>query len=300
MSVAFVSSASAVGVSTAVVSAPTGIVSGNLLVAVLYVTNTSAPTWSGPSGWTQLVDHHPASAAGESAIYLKTATGSEPSTYSFSSGAGSCVAIVHQFSGAATSDVTVPSWTDFATSTTSWTAASVTASAGQYLVCLFGNSGVGLNTLPTGMTQLDQREINNSYGLYTFGQSGLSAGATGTKSSTSSSGATGLTGSFLIGSSGSGAASGSAALTLSASGTSKGSASGSGALSLSATGSVAFTVSATPSSSSVALSWAAQPGAVSYAVERDGALIAYNISGTTFTDTGVTSGSHTYRVAVLS
>lgn len=58
-----------------------------------------------------------------------------------------------------------------------------------------------------------------------------------------------------------------------------------------------FTVTATPSGADVDLSWAARGDAASYVVERDGTIIAYAVSGTTYTDTPG-SGTHTYRVGV--
>jgi hypothetical protein len=64
-------------------------------------------------------------------------------------------------------------------------------------------------------------------------------------------------------------------------------------------GSSSFTVSAEVAGSDVSLTWATQPGATGYAVERDGQTIAFDIQTTTYTDLDVADGDHTYRVGVI-
>lgn len=67
-------------------NAPASIGSGNLLLAVFHAGNSvAASSWSGPSGWTKLDSYDgPVSGnAGMMSTWWKTATGSEPSTYTF-------------------------------------------------------------------------------------------------------------------------------------------------------------------------------------------------------------------------
>lgn len=67
------------------------------------------------------------------------------------------------------------------------------------------------------------------------------------------------------------------------------------------------TFTATPSSTQVALSWAAVTGATSFRIERTadltnwgGATIVYSSNGTSHTDTGLTNGViYYYRIATL-
>lgn len=68
---------SASSASTLVVTMPSGIVAGNLLVVILTLAGTTASGWTGPAGWTSL-----AGAQGHS-IFYRIATGSETSTYTF-------------------------------------------------------------------------------------------------------------------------------------------------------------------------------------------------------------------------
>ena len=59
-----------------------------------------------------------------------------------------------------------------------------------------------------------------------------------------------------------------------------------------------FTVTATVTGGSVDLSWPARIGS-GYAVERDGSIIAFGLTGTTYTDSPG-EGEHTYRIGVLA
>lgn len=94
------------------------------------------------------------------------------------------------------------------------------------------------------------------------------------------------------------AVSGALLLSGSAAGTVKAAASGALALSGSATATAPFTLTVVPSGASALLSWPA--AGASYAVERDGAIVAFGVTGTSYTDTPPSGGSHTYRVGVLA
>lgn len=50
------------------------------------------------------------------------------------------------------------------------------------------------------------------------------------------------------------------------------------------------------SASQIDLSWTAVPAASGYDIERDGTVIVYGRTATTYSDTGLSAGSHSYRV----
>lgn len=70
------------------------------------------------------------------------------------------------------------------------------------------------------------------------------------------------------------------------------------AITQTATGTYSFTITVTPDSPNALIVWPAQPGATSYWIERDGAVIANSITGTSYTDTPG-DGTFTYEVGVL-
>lgn len=80
----FVASASAyntVDSTTLDISKPTGVVSGDILIAfVACNTGTGSGAWTMPSGWTEVLDESSGTRVG---IAYKVAGGSEPSTYTF-------------------------------------------------------------------------------------------------------------------------------------------------------------------------------------------------------------------------
>ena len=104
----FVSSSANVGTSgvgsSVVVAAPTSIAAGNLLIAFYYMyTGTSTPTLTPPAGWSLVSGSHATDSLTAMSVYAKTATGGEPSTYTFSSSvAGSNMVVIVQWAGLAT------------------------------------------------------------------------------------------------------------------------------------------------------------------------------------------------------
>lgn len=98
---------------------------------------------------------------------------------------------------------------------------------------------------------------------------------------------------------GGGAATASGSLSLSGAAGARTPATASGSLALAGTASAAaaFTITVVPSGATATVSWPAVGS--SYVVERDGAQVAFGVTGTSYTDTPP-AGSHTYRVGVLA
>lgn len=83
------------------INAPASIASGDFLVAVLSGPYTGSVVWSAPPGWTLAASDHAASVSLESRIYTKTVTGSEPSSYGWTTtgGAGSYAGVITAYRG---------------------------------------------------------------------------------------------------------------------------------------------------------------------------------------------------------
>src|SRR5437763_791236 len=83
----FVSAASKAGTASGtsvVVTAPTSLAAGNLLIAIVYAAGSTATAVGAPADWT-LIDGTPAlgKTAGMVSVYTKTVTASEPASYTF-------------------------------------------------------------------------------------------------------------------------------------------------------------------------------------------------------------------------
>lgn len=83
------------------INAPASIASGDFLVAVLSGPYTGSVVWTAPSGWTLAASDHHSSVSLESRVYTKTAGGSEPSSYAWTTtlGAGSYAGVITAFRG---------------------------------------------------------------------------------------------------------------------------------------------------------------------------------------------------------
>lgn len=177
---------------------PSGTAAGDLLVAIFYRYEdggNSASTMT-ISGWTQRAS----SLAGghwRMKVYSKTATGSEPSTYSLvygSPGDGyGALALIHRIAGADTSSpfAAGPTITGSTSSSSSITAPAVTTTAANQL-CLFGwvfeeNGSDFTLTMPGGVTFAGGYPAPGGLSDAASGwQVIASAGSTGTKVATCS------------------------------------------------------------------------------------------------------------------
>lgn len=71
---------------TLTLSRPTGVVAGDLLVALLFHDDLDTNTWSGPSGWSEIVTIVDSGDVCALSVWAKEAGDSEPSTYDFTKG----------------------------------------------------------------------------------------------------------------------------------------------------------------------------------------------------------------------
>lgn len=166
----------------AAVPVPSGVQSGDLLVAVCMQMKegTTAPTW--PTGWAQLgstAGGTRSGANGASAVFRKVATGSEGSTYSVTYPATTNT-LIWCLTGA---DTTTPldAGPTFVTGTVAtMSTTAITVAAGSALLVafsvLYGSGAVTFGT-PTGMS-LDGTVRSGNYGSSGFAsQMGMTAGS---------------------------------------------------------------------------------------------------------------------------
>lgn len=294
--------------------------SGNALIAVVSVAANVVPTITDSAGqtWTSVVSKTGTRSA---AIFVMPNSAAVTSVTGAGSGATAVAITVWEVSGLVTSsaaDSTGTMNTNFGGSFTM--TGSAMSQAAEFGIAAFIDPGYGAAANPnspwtdeTAQTIVGTLRHAVAYQIYST-QGTPSATATG-----SGYGDIGVMATFKGASGGGGtAASGTASLSLTAAGTSAAAVSGTAALSVAASASgvasasataalsltstavALFSVTATPSGADVLLSWPSQSAAVGYAIERDGALVAYNITGTSYTDVNPGAGSHTYRVAVLT
>ena len=149
MAVAFVTESDVQGSGASVtVNAPASIVSGNLLVAVLSGVSSSAH--GGPTGWTMAGSGYDATSTMQLTVFTKVATGSEPSTYTFTSGTGNLGVYVGQYSGTVSLDGT-PTFTHGTSNSVTGASQTPTATGDALLFGVWGAGSMSFTT-PTSMT----------------------------------------------------------------------------------------------------------------------------------------------------
>lgn len=286
MSIAVVSSSSGSGT----VTAPAGIVAGNLLVAM-------AGGATPPSGWTQVVAP---SGLGPGAWY-RVATSSEPLQYAFSARSQGAVTIV-QLSGVASSPVD-----DSGTGSIGSCPAVTPSAAGDFVLCFGYNYQGGALGTPSGLTTLVNYQGTGSgfawgetlsstapAGPFAYAGGSANGGSLTIAIKAAVTAFTGTAAQQLPPLTQTAAAArtvpafhAAAAQTLPA-------------LTQAASGPGPFTISVTVAGPDVTITWPAQDAATAgYAVERDGAIIAFGITDTSYIDTPP-DGTRGYRVDVLA
>lgn len=169
-------SASAIAASatdTLVVSKPSGVQAGDLLLAIMACNDTR--TWTGDTGWTEIFDT--GAAPGLRAAY-RIATGTEGSSFTFTMNASRLQSgIVLAYRNAAYDAV----GSSAADSDGSVTAPSVTLSADGLLIAAFANA-TGSRTFdtPSGMAPIAADTDSDAPSFALFGQE-VGAGASGTR-----------------------------------------------------------------------------------------------------------------------
>lgn len=294
MSIAFVSESANTGTT---ITAPSGIVAGNLLLLFVGTGRSAAAT---ASGFTAIGTP---TTANRVTPFYKWATGSEPSSYtvgpsSFTNGA------ILQYSGVdATTPIDVYAFSAGGTSTPASLPSLTTTNASEVIVqALYDNNGNAAST-PSGLT--NRASYHSGTTIYAWDSAAASAGGFGPWS-TDLTGGPGIYGwgsvavALKAASGGPTAATATGTLTLAGTAAASAGTSAAGSLTLSGTGTATapFTLTVVPSGAQALLSWPA--AGASYVVERDGANVAFGVTGTSYTDTPPTGGSHTYRVGVLA
>lgn len=137
------------GSSTLTINKPSGTQEGDLMVAVMSRGGTSAQTWTGDTGWTEVADQTTASPSLR--IAYKVAGSSEGSSYSFtcSSSVSPLAGCILTYRGAAYDTIGA-----FATGSSSLSAPSINTSLPNcVLIASFSRNDVSITcTTPTGMT----------------------------------------------------------------------------------------------------------------------------------------------------
>lgn len=144
---------------------PSGVVAGDTLVAFVGDRRGTGTNCTAPAGWTQLGSKLDLGTSAGSAMFIKTATGSEPSTYTFSWSAntdalgGGSVIIVRDDS---TSHTSSAGPVDNTGTSGTWTALSATAGAtpdsGEYYAWFATEGSMDsaslINSATSGWTQV--------------------------------------------------------------------------------------------------------------------------------------------------
>lgn len=168
-----VSQATPVTSTTLSINTPAGTVDGDLMVAITVGANSSG-AWSGPGGWTERTE-----AAGtfpRFAMYTKVAA-SEGSSHSFTQSVSQQVnGVILTFRRA-----TYDTHASATTNTPTVTLTSVSPSAAALLIALVGTNAANSPSVPSGMTGVVS---STSAPGYQVSFQTVSAGATGTRSST--------------------------------------------------------------------------------------------------------------------
>ncbi|MEY2518095.1 MAG: Invasin, domain 3, partial [bacterium] len=141
-----------------VITKPTGVATGNLMVATISLRDATA-TLTAPAGWTLLTSVATSGATTKQFVYTKVATAGEAASYSFSwaggSGASDSSGVILAYSGiwaGAGSNIDTSTVATANATTTASTAAGTAAYAQDMILALYGTAGDSSFTTPTGMT----------------------------------------------------------------------------------------------------------------------------------------------------
>lgn len=179
MAVAFVSFSDATFAGgSGSVTAPAGIVTGNLLVAIVGGAGSSAV--SAPAGWTMAGAVSFNADTNVMVVYTKTATGSEAGSYAFGAGTSTGAVWVGQYSGGITLD-DGPTYNSASSGTTLTVPSRTPTVTGDGLIAAWNPSSGQTVSTPTGMTA---HNTAGSFKLKVFDQILASTTPTGTINST--------------------------------------------------------------------------------------------------------------------
>jgi hypothetical protein len=178
-----------VGVNTVVVNAPAGITSGDLLVCCISSLVTGGVDWTPPSGWSEIgTGRDSGGNGGRMSIFTKTATGAEPSTYTFTGNHFSTATILDYQGASALDGAPVLNSSNSAPSGPLRALTITATGTNETLVCAYApTNGAAVNT-PPGLTSRAtfHNAIGTSMAVFTLDLT--STGATGNNDSSSVSG----------------------------------------------------------------------------------------------------------------
>lgn len=152
------------GILSLAATMPTSVLN-DLLIAEVANGSTAAPTHTPPAGWTLVGTANDGGGGGyvTTSVYKRTATGSEPSTYTFStneSASSRLNVIIHSYSGAG--DIDASSFLPQATSSTSRPTDSLTLSEERTVIAVFAGRNGETWTDPAGTTRLGVQAGTNT------------------------------------------------------------------------------------------------------------------------------------------
>ncbi len=177
------------------VATPSGVATGNLMIATVSLRDATA-TLTPPVGWALQASVATAGPTSKQYVYTKVATASEPASYSFSwaggSGASDSSGVILAYSGIwAGAGSNIDTWTTATANaaTSAVTAAGTAAYPQDMILALYGTAGDSSFTTPSGMTvratvasQSGAPGVRSATGTFDVIQA--AAGAVAAKSST--------------------------------------------------------------------------------------------------------------------
>jgi hypothetical protein len=178
--------------STLTLTRPTGVASGDILIATLLASTAGGHSLSAASGWT-LVSQQFIFSFFSSTVWIRVADGTEPSTWTpalgGSPGTTAWQTTVDRFSGVDNAaPINVQNSASQTSSNASTVAASLTTTVADCLLLFVGcsNNGFRTNTPPSGMSEQWDYNYQNIYGnSVTLATEQLgAAGATGSRTGT--------------------------------------------------------------------------------------------------------------------
>jgi hypothetical protein len=172
--------ASIVSSSQLILTKPSGVAAGDLLIA--FMCGDSSAAWTGDTGWTELIDGRASVGLPGVRVAYKIATGSEGSSYTFTCSQTTGSGVILAYRNAAvdvTGSAAGASFGDVV-------ATSITLSADGLLLGFFAHSsGSRSFTAPSGMSLIAEDTDSAQPSFALFGQE-VTAGATGSRTSTPS------------------------------------------------------------------------------------------------------------------
>lgn len=167
-----------------VINKPSGVVSGDLLIAFTVTSNRADGVFSPPAGWTEQAQSNDGGNNPDIAVYTKTAGGAEGASYTFTYGSSKslsgCIVALRN----ATYD-TISALTRDASTTRNIASVTVANTRSALLAVIAITGGSQTITPPTDMTALTSESGGTSPNWSVVFKRPVPSGATGAKTATS-------------------------------------------------------------------------------------------------------------------